>query len=99
MAIDSTIRSFIAAAALTLTVCGQVYALTVYDVIQLSSKDYSSQDIVALIAATDSRFALKAEDIPRLMDLGVSETVIQVMLKAAHLETQTDSPEDPAEQP
>lgn len=97
MTIDSAIRSF-AAAALALTVCGQVYALTVYDVIQLSSKDYSDQDIVTLIEVTDSAFALKAEDIPRLMDLGVSETVIQTMLKAKHSEPLSDSPADPAQQ-
>ena len=97
MTIDSAIRSLVAAAAITLTVCGQVYALTVYDVIQLSSKDYSNKDIVALIAATNSEFALTAEDLPRLTDLGVSETVIQAMLKATHPETQTDSPAGPAQ--
>ena len=98
MTVDSAIRSFIAAAAFTLTVCNQVYALTVYDVIQLSSKDYSNQDIEALIEVTNSEFALTAKDVPRLMDLGVSETVIQAMLKATHLEAATDSPTDPGQQ-
>jgi len=98
MTIDSAIRSLVAAAAFALTVCGQVYALNVYDVIQLSGKDYSDQDILALIEVTDSAFALKAEDIPRLVDLGVSETVIQAMLKATSPETPSDSPADPAQQ-
>lgn len=60
---------------------GQAFALTVYDVIQLSKKDYTDDNIIALIEATDSAFELKAEDLPRLIDLGVSETVIQTMLK------------------
>ena len=94
MTIASAVGCFIAAATLSLTVCGQVHALTVYDVIQLSSKGYSDQDILTLIEATDSAFALKAEDIPRLIDLGVSETVIQAMLKARHVETPARSSDE-----
>jgi len=58
-------------------------AITVYDVIQLSNKNYSDKDIIALVEATESAFSLKAEDISRLSNLGVSEPVLQAMLKAA----------------
>jgi hypothetical protein len=94
MKIYSATHSFIAAMAFAFAFGGQVYALTVYDVIKLSSKGYSNQDIITLIEVTDSTFALKAEDIPNLGDLGVSETVIQAMLKAKHFETLSDSPTD-----
>ncbi len=60
----------------------QASAITVYDVIQLSNKNYSDKDIIALVEATDSAFALKADDVTRLTELGVSEPVIQAMLKA-----------------
>ncbi len=98
MVIDSAIHTCIAAVAFALLVCGQAYALTVYDVIKLSSKDYSNKDIVTLIEVTDSAFALKAEDITRLKDLGVSETVIQAMLKAKPVEIQSDLPANPSKQ-
>ncbi|VAW73375.1 hypothetical protein MNBD_GAMMA15-673 [hydrothermal vent metagenome] len=65
-----------------LSFSGQATALTVYDIIQLSEKNYRDDDILALIKATDSAFGLKAGDITRLMELGVSENVIQAMLKA-----------------
>ncbi len=67
---------------LMLAASAQVTAMTVYDVIQLSKKNYSDQDIIALIETTDSAFELKADDIPRLVELGVNEPVIQVMLSA-----------------
>ncbi len=70
------------AAVVTLFVSSQVLSLTVYDVIQLSTKNYPDKDIITLIEVTNSAFELKAEDIPRLLKLGVSETVIQMMLKA-----------------
>ena len=94
MPIVSAFRPFIAAA-FAISVSGQASALTVYDVIQLSGKNYSDQDIVTLIKVTNSAFELKAEDIPRLTDLGVSETMIRAMLKATHLETPSDSPAVP----
>ncbi len=94
MPIVSAFRSFIAAA-FAINVCAQAHALTVYDVIQLSSKNYSDQDIVTLIKVTDSAFELRAEDIPHLMDLGVSETMIQAMLKATHLKASSDPPAAP----
>jgi len=82
MDIVAGFRSFIVATMLTFIFSGQVSALTVYDVIQLSNKGYSDQDIITLIEATDSAFELKAQDVLRLAELRVSETVIQSMLKA-----------------
>jgi len=84
-------RSFIVATLLTLIFSGQVFALTVYDVIQLTHKGYSDQDIIALIEATDSAFELNAEDVLRLAEVQVSETVIQSMLKAIPSETPATS--------
>ncbi len=75
-------RSYIVTTLLMLIFSGQAVALTAYDVIQLSQKGYSDQDIISLIEATDSAFELKAQDIVRLSELKVSETVIQSMLKA-----------------
>ncbi len=74
-------RLVIAAVVLLLAMPG--YALSVYDVIQLSRQNYSEQKIVKLIEVTGSAFELRAEDIPRLKGLGISEQVIQAMLKAA----------------
>ena len=78
----SYLRVVVTGAVIALFLCGQAIALTVYDVIQLSGKNYGDDDIIALFQATNSAFEIKAEDIPRLMELGVSETVIQAMLKA-----------------
>lgn len=84
---ETQLRKVVAGVVIALSLCGQAFALTVYDVIQLSDKKYSDDDIIALIQATDSAFELKAGDITRLMELGVSERVIQVMLKAVPGET------------
>jgi len=73
--------------ALLLATTAPAYALSIYDVIQLSKKNYSDQDIVSLIQATDSAFTLKAEDIVRLQGMGISEPVIQVMVKSIPEET------------
>ncbi len=81
------LRTVATGAVIALFLCSQAFALTIYDVLQLSGKEYSDDDIIALIQATNSAFELKAEDIPRLMELGVSETVIQTMLKAVPEET------------
>ena len=82
----------IAGTVFVLLLSGQVLSLTVYDVIQLSKKEYQDNDIITLIEVTHSAFELKAEDIPRLLDLGVSETVIQTMLKAAPKQTEARPP-------
>ncbi|HED14935.1 MAG TPA: hypothetical protein ENI62_15005 [Gammaproteobacteria bacterium] len=81
---------------LMLAVSAQAAAMTVYDVIQLSKKSYSDQDIIALIETTGSAFELKADDIPRLVKLGVSEPVIQVMLSAVPAEPPVESSPDAA---
>ncbi len=60
-----------------------VFALSVFDVIQLSKGDYSDQAIIDLFEATNSAFDLEAEDLPRLKQLGVSEPVIRAMLERA----------------
>lgn len=78
----------VAVAVIMLFISSQVLSLTVYDVIQLSTKQYSDKDIITLIEVTNSAFELKAEDIPRLLDLGVSETIIQTMLKAVPKQTE-----------
>src|SRR3990172_4221136 len=67
--------------AVILALAPPVFALSIYDVIQLSQKKYSDKEIIALMEATDSFFELKAEDITRLKSLGVSEKVIREMLK------------------
>jgi len=82
MTIAPLLHRIFAAVALLLMAPVLSYALSIYDVIQLSEKNYSDQDIVALIQATDSAFTLVAEDIVRLKELGLSEQVIQAMLKA-----------------
>lgn len=56
-------------------------ALTILDVIQLSQRNYSDAQILAIIDATNSVFELDVEDLPRLKQLGVSEVVIRAMLK------------------
>ncbi|HEY4490829.1 MAG TPA: hypothetical protein VI958_02470 [Acidobacteriota bacterium] len=67
--------------AVILALAPPVFALSIYDVIQLSQKKYSDKEIIALMEATDSFFELKAEDITRLKSLGVSEKVIREMFK------------------
>ncbi|VAX01462.1 hypothetical protein MNBD_GAMMA21-2657 [hydrothermal vent metagenome] len=81
-----------------LFVSSQVLSLTVYDVIQLSTKNYPDKDIITLIEVTNSAFELKADDIPRLLELGVSETVIQTMLKAVPEQSAEHSPPSPLAQ-
>ena len=76
---------------LMLAVSAQANAMTVYDVIQLSKKGYADEDVIALIEVTDSAFELQADDIPRLVELGVSEPVIQTMLKAVPAEPAPDA--------
>lgn len=87
MTIVPVIRRLIITAVPLLVMPVLAYALSIYDVIQLSQKDYSDQDIMALIQATDSAFELKAKDIVRLKKLGLSESVIQAMLKGTPEET------------
>jgi len=75
------------------------WAVSIYDVIELSRKGYSDEEIVNVIETTRSVFQLDAEDIPRLKNLGVSEAVIRKMLEAVPVEQEaadiirTGSPE------
>jgi len=78
-------------AVLALAVPRIVYSLSIYDVIMLSQKDYEADDIVVLIESTGSAFDLTAEDVTRLTDAGVSETVIQAMLTAVVMEPQENT--------
>ena len=71
---------------------GAASSLSIFDVIQLSKKGYTDEEIVALIEATDSLFELQAEDLPRLKQLGVSETVIRAMLQRVPEETTRTAP-------
>ena len=71
---------------------GAAGALSIFDVIQLSKKGYTDDEIVALIESTDSLFELQAEDLPRLKQLGVSEPVIRAMLERVPAETTGATP-------
>lgn len=81
--------SALAGTLISILLCGQAFALTVYDVIQLSSKNYSDNEIIKLIQATNSAFKLTAEDLPRLLEAGVNDSVIQVMLTTTPDNTRT----------
>ena len=56
-------------------------ALTILDVIQLSQRNYTDEQIIGIIEATNAVFELEAADLPRLKQLGVSEAVIRVMVR------------------
>ncbi len=57
-----------------------VWAVSIYDVIELSQQGYSDEEVLNIIRSTGSVFELTAEDIPRLKNLGVGEAVIRGML-------------------
>ncbi|VAW53895.1 hypothetical protein MNBD_GAMMA07-1978 [hydrothermal vent metagenome] len=85
---------------IALFLSAQASAITVYDVIQLSDKAYSDDNIIALIKNTNSAFELKADDVSRLVELGINEPIIQAMLKAtppakenSNIGTTTPAPE------
>ncbi len=63
------------------------WAVSIYDVIELSRQGYSDAEVVNIIRTTGSVFELTAEDIPRLKNLGVSEAIIRVMLAAEPVES------------
>ena len=68
--------------AVLLTSCfaSLAWSVSIYDIIELSRQGYSDDEVVRIIQGTGSVFALTAKDIPRLKNLGVSETVIRSML-------------------
>ena len=69
------IRSTISALAIWCATGSLAWAVSVYDVIELSRQGYSDEEIVKVIRTTRSVFKLTAEDIPRLKNLGVNEVV------------------------
>jgi hypothetical protein len=79
MRIVRTTISVIALWCATVSLAG---AVSVYDVIELNRQGYSDEQIVDIVRTTGSVFKLTAQDIPRLKELGVSETVIRVMLES-----------------
>ena len=66
---------------------GPAVALSIFDIIQLGNNGYTDQQIIALIESTASMFELEAEDLPRLKQLGIEETVIRAMLARVPAET------------
>ncbi|MAT65617.1 MAG: hypothetical protein CMQ43_03085 [Gammaproteobacteria bacterium] len=71
-------------------------AVTVYDVIALTRADIGASRIIEVMDATGARFALSAEDVLLLDQVGVEEAVIQRMLEAAVAPAQLRSTEMPA---
>ena len=77
---------------LALGYAGLAWAVSIYDVIELSQQDFSDEEVVNIIRSTGSAFELTAEDIPRLKNLGVSESIIRAMLMTPPAEsTQNES--------
>ena len=76
--------------ALLLAVPSSSWAISLYDVVRLSQHGYSDEQIIELIDDTGARFQLDADSLVTLKEAGVSERVIQALIKA----TATD-PSDP----
>ena len=74
-------------------------ALSLYDVVQLVRSGYTDEQILHLIAVTDSRFRVDAQTLVTLKDEGVSEPVIQAILAAKDTEAQEESPAAEEEEP
>ena len=64
----------------TVAFASLAWAVSIYDVIELSRQGYSDEEVVKIIRSTGSVFELTAEDIPRLKNLGVSDAIIRSML-------------------
>ena len=67
---------------LLLTIPAVTWAISAYDVIQLSQAGYSDKQIIELITITGAQFRLDAKSLISLKEAGVRETVIQVMIEA-----------------
>ena len=67
---------------LLLTISAVTWAISAYDVIQLSQAGYSDKQIIELITITDAQFRLDAKSLISLKEAGVRETVIQAMIEA-----------------
>lgn len=59
------------------------WAISLYDIIQLTKKGYRDDQIVAIIEATGSRFEVDSETIVTLKQEGVREKVIQAVIAAS----------------
>jgi len=77
---------------LTLLAASAASALSIFDVIQLSENGYTDRQIIDLMEATGSVFELEAQDLPKLKQLGVDETVIRAMLERAPEESSGGEP-------
>lgn len=66
--------------ALSFLIVAPVYAVPLYDVIQLAKKGYRDNQIIGIIETTDSRFQVDTETILTLKREGVSEAVIQAIV-------------------
>ena len=75
-------RTMLSTLAIWCATVSLAWAVSIYDVIELSRQGYSGEDIVNIVRTTRSVFKLTAADIPRLKELGVSEAVIRVMLES-----------------
>ena len=69
--------------ALLLAVPTSSWAISLYDVVQLSGEGYSDEQIIKLINVTHARFELDADRLVTLKEAGVSESVIQALIKAS----------------
>ena len=56
--------------------------LNLYDIVQLTKAGYADKEIIDLVRATGSRFALDATSLVRLKEAGVSEAVIEALIEA-----------------
>lgn len=88
------LRSFFVV--LLLGLPSSAWALSLYDVVELSRAGYSDKQIIELIEKTRSRFKVDASAVIKLKESGVSEEVIRELLKASTtdspLSTDTDTP-------
>ena len=59
------------------------WAVSLYDVIQLSKAGRSDEEIIKLIDDTHAQFELDAESIATLKEAGVNERIIQALVNAS----------------
>ncbi len=59
------------------------FAVSLYDVVRLSQAGYSDEQIIELLDDTGARFQLEADSLVTLKEAGVSESVIQALIKAS----------------
>lgn len=76
----STRRAVVVLTALALLVAPVAFAVSLYDVIQLSKNRYRENQIIGIIEATDSRFQVDADTVITLKREGVPEKVIEAIV-------------------